>query len=118
MATLAHLRALHAAIGSALDEIDRVYDAHDLDFPSPDAPISPNSEAEKLTSEPAVAKATGAIVYACAQLSKAVHPPFYTLMENAQAVGHLQIEVLAHLLTACSRVTSQLFCNSLRPAIS
>ncbi|KAI0739183.1 S-adenosyl-L-methionine-dependent methyltransferase [Daedaleopsis nitida] len=88
MTTLAHLRALHAAIGSALDEIDRVYGARGLDFPSPDAPICPNSEAEKLTTEPAIAKATGAIVYACGQLSKVVHPPFYTVMENAQA-GHI-----------------------------
>ncbi|KAI0763009.1 S-adenosyl-L-methionine-dependent methyltransferase [Fomes fomentarius] len=89
MTTLAHLRALHATIGSALDDIERVYSATLLDFPSPDIPLykndhqpSPSAEAQQLTNDPAVVRASNHIVAACGQLSHVVRNPAYTVLES------------------------------------
>ncbi|KAI0741765.1 hypothetical protein C8Q80DRAFT_154588 [Daedaleopsis nitida] len=100
MSTLAYLRALHATIGHALDDIDRVDREQNLDFPAPDAPMIPNSEAEKLRNDPAVIKAADYIVSACGQLSNAVHDPFHTLMEALCAchlTASLQVLEAGHI---------------------
>ncbi|KAI0712854.1 S-adenosyl-L-methionine-dependent methyltransferase [Cerioporus squamosus] len=93
MATLAHLRALHATIGSALDNIDRVFKGHNVDFPSPDVPISlsssePSTAAntqEDLVKSDEIVKASSYIVAACGQLSTAVQNPFFTLIDGVSA---------------------------------
>ncbi|KAI0682005.1 S-adenosyl-L-methionine-dependent methyltransferase [Earliella scabrosa] len=93
MTTLAHLRALYATIGTALDDIERVYRDHNLDLPSPDVPLyrttlEPTDPAEKLGADPTVLKASNYLTAACAQLAHAVHNPFYILME-ALSTYHL-----------------------------
>ena len=92
MTTLAHLRALYATIGIALDDIERVYRDHNLDFPSPDVPLyrttlEPTDPAEKLGADPTVLKASNYLTAACAQLAHAVHNPFYILMEALSTVS-------------------------------
>ncbi|KAI0350580.1 S-adenosyl-L-methionine-dependent methyltransferase [Trametes cingulata] len=98
MSSLAALRALHATIGAALDDIDRVYNGQGLDYPSLDVPYYHHSattgadpkqvQAEKLISDPAVARASSLIVAACGQLSASVQIPFLTLVEGAH-LGHI-----------------------------
>ncbi|KAH9925876.1 S-adenosyl-L-methionine-dependent methyltransferase [Epithele typhae] len=90
--TIATLRALHAAIGTALDDIERVYSAQALDFPSLDAafyataPHTPEEDgAEALRGDPEVDRATKHIVAACGQMSALVHKPWFGLMADAQA---------------------------------
>ena len=74
MSTLAALRTLHATIGSALDDIERIYKDKGLDFPSPDVPLYRNDNpdagfttddpAEKLTADPNVSRAASFAVAA------------------------------------------------------
>ncbi len=94
MATLAQLRALQATIGSAIDDIERVYKSHNVDFPSLDVPVAvqgseatiASSTAEALLKSEEVVKASGYLVAACGQLSTAVQNPFFTLMDGVSAV--------------------------------
>ncbi len=87
MATLAQLRALQATIGSALDDIERVFKSHKLDFPSLDVPVTlVPSAAEALLKSEEIVKASSYLVAACGQLSAAVHNPFFTLMDGITAV--------------------------------
>ncbi|RDX43036.1 S-adenosyl-L-methionine-dependent methyltransferase [Lentinus brumalis] len=93
MATLAQLRALQATIGSAIDDIERVYKSHNVDFPSLDVPValrgseanSAPSTAEALLKSGEIVKASSYLVAACGQLSAAVQNPFFTLMDGVSA---------------------------------
>ena len=96
MATFASLKALHALIGDALEDLerifvsDRVLDRTPLDFPSLDKPYDPLSPAEALLSHPTVAHATKLIVSAAGQLAAAIQPPFLTITDAAAGVsGHI-----------------------------
>ncbi|PIL29530.1 hypothetical protein GSI_08338 [Ganoderma sinense ZZ0214-1] len=94
--TFSTLRALHAVIGAAIDDIELVYrersDAQGstLEYPSLDEPYyhhaaqhTPEEElAEELKADPAVAAATKRIVAACSQLSTTVNKPWFGLMED------------------------------------
>ena len=91
--TFATLRALHAVIGAAIDDVERVYQERSpgipMEFPSLDEPYyhtaqhTPEEElAEALKSDPAVVTATVRIVAACAQLSTTVNKPWSGLMEE------------------------------------
>ncbi len=93
--TFASLRALHALIGAAIDDMERTYHQRsaNLDYPSIDKPYykadqhSPEEDlAESLTSDPDVAAASKRIVAACGQLSHTVNKPWFGLMEDVQAV--------------------------------
>ncbi|KAH9856853.1 S-adenosyl-L-methionine-dependent methyltransferase [Lenzites betulinus] len=88
------LRALHAAIGTAIDDLERIYQSQPepLDFPRLEDPYystaahSPSEElAHRLNDEPAVSLASKKIVAACGQLSATVNKPWYGLMEAIQA---------------------------------
>ncbi|EJF57429.1 S-adenosyl-L-methionine-dependent methyltransferase [Dichomitus squalens LYAD-421 SS1] len=94
--TFTTLRALHAAIGTAIDDIERVYRERTpndpIEFPSLDEPYyyaaqhRPEEElAEALKGDPAVAAASKRIVAACGQLATTVNKPWYGLMEDVQA---------------------------------
>ena len=94
--TFATLRALHAVIGAALDDMERVYRerAPGLDFPSLDDPYyttGPHSHEEELVEnlrgEPVVAAACKSIVAACGQLNASVNKPWFGLMEEVQGVS-------------------------------
>ncbi|RDX43035.1 O-methyltransferase [Lentinus brumalis] len=86
MATLGQLRALQATIGSALDDIERVFKSHNLDFPSLDVPVAlAPSAAEALLKSDEIVKVSSYLVAACGQLSAAVHNPFFTLMDGITA---------------------------------
>ena len=93
--TFATLRALHSAIGTALDDMERAYHerAPTLDFPSVDDPYyttgshTPEEElAEALRGDPVVAAACKTIVAACGHLNATVNKPWFGLMEDVQAV--------------------------------
>ena len=95
--TFLTLRALHAVIGAAIDDIERVYrersQGSGLEYPSLDEPYyhtaqhSPEEElAEALKGDPAIAAASKRIVAACGQLSTTVNKPWYGLMEDVQRV--------------------------------
>lgn len=95
--TFATLRALHSAIGSAIDEIECAYHERrsDLDYPSLDEPYYPTAKhapdeelAETLKADSIVAVASKHIVAACGQLSITVNKPWFGLMEDAKA-GYL-----------------------------
>ncbi|KAI1787760.1 S-adenosyl-L-methionine-dependent methyltransferase [Ganoderma leucocontextum] len=93
MSTLATLRALHATIGSALDNIETAYNGKGLDFPSPNVPLYRNDNlaagftaddpAEKLMADPAVARAASFAVAASGQLINTLQHPFFNLLEAA-----------------------------------
>ena len=97
--TIENLRALHAIIGEAIDEIDRVYKAHStegttLQFPPLDVPFystannAPEREkAEELRTDPIVFSAANRIVAACGQITATVHKPFFQLVEGGQGVS-------------------------------
>ena len=91
--TFATLRALHAVIGSAIDDIEHVYrersQGSGLDYPSLDEPYyhtvhhTPDEElAEALKGDDAVAVASKQIVAACAQIFAAVNKPWSALTQN------------------------------------
>ncbi|KAF5381712.1 hypothetical protein D9615_005570 [Tricholomella constricta] len=111
--SLATLRALHAILADALNDIQRVYTPEQggppveepsgtayassyaspppspstsgapLDFPSLDAPYDPNDPAEQLSSHPVVVRAINRIVAAAGQMAATVQPPFYALCDAA-----------------------------------
>ncbi|KAG6865359.1 hypothetical protein C0991_003211 [Blastosporella zonata] len=112
--TFAHLRALHAILADALDDIERIYSPAkepwehgppsdgqkasyvspppspltspgSLDFPSLDAPCDPNNPAEQLTAHPVVVQAINKIVAAAGQMSMTVQAPFYSLCDASMA---------------------------------
>lgn len=94
--TFATLRALHAVIGAAIDEMERTYQQRSpqLDFPSLDEPYYPKAQhtpeeelAETLKADPVVAAASKRIVAACGQLSTTVNKPWFGLMEDVQAAS-------------------------------
>ncbi|TFK81004.1 S-adenosyl-L-methionine-dependent methyltransferase [Polyporus arcularius HHB13444] len=93
--TVAALRALHAVIGSAIDEIEEVYKSQSantglpLDYPSLDVPYystrtnAPEvDKSEELRTEPIVFGAANKIVAACGQITATVHKPFFSLIES------------------------------------
>ena len=91
--TFSTLRALHAVIGTAIDDIERVYRERSqgapVEFPSLDQPhyrtaqYTPDEDlAEALKGDPAVAAASKRIVAACGQLSTTVNKPWSALMED------------------------------------
>ncbi|KAI0653619.1 S-adenosyl-L-methionine-dependent methyltransferase [Cubamyces menziesii] len=90
--SFATLRALHASIGSAIDDLEHIY--HDrsqsepLEFPSLNDPYyvsAPHSAAQQLahqlSDDPAVSLASKQIVAACAQLNASVSKPWYGFIE-------------------------------------
>ena len=97
--TFSTLRALHAVIGTAIDDMERVYrerstESIPLDYPSLDEPYyksaqhTPKEElAETLKADPVVAAASRNIVAACGQLGTTVNKPWFGLMEDVQAVS-------------------------------
>ncbi|PIL29532.1 hypothetical protein GSI_08340 [Ganoderma sinense ZZ0214-1] len=114
--TFATLRALHAVIGTAIDDIERVYierspQGDTLEYPSLDEPYyhtaqhTPEEElAEALKDDPAVAAASKRIVAACAQLSTTVNKPWFRLMEDvmwaqfSSAIGFLEAANIVEIL--------------------
>ncbi|KAI0324796.1 S-adenosyl-L-methionine-dependent methyltransferase [Cubamyces sp. BRFM 1775] len=102
MTTFATLRALHACIGDALSDLERVYKERSpspsspLDYPSldvphyPNQPISPADElAEQLVNDPSALVAIRSIVAACGQMSATVRRPWGAVRDIAVS-GHLQ----------------------------
>ncbi|KAI0326190.1 S-adenosyl-L-methionine-dependent methyltransferase [Cubamyces sp. BRFM 1775] len=105
MSTLAALRALHSTIGSALTEIERVYEAQCLDYPALDVPsyqnipadsplpaeLKPSEkqiEQERLTTDPAVANAINLAVAAGGQLLATLQQPLVSVLETSH-LGHI-----------------------------
>ncbi|KAI0666974.1 S-adenosyl-L-methionine-dependent methyltransferase [Trametes maxima] len=92
----ASLRALHACIGNAIDDLERIYrdrsPAEPVDFPHLDDPYYAkglHSAAEKLVQQlhhdPEVSLASQQIVAACGQLDAIVSKPWLGLMKDLQA---------------------------------
>ncbi|PIL29529.1 hypothetical protein GSI_08337 [Ganoderma sinense ZZ0214-1] len=113
--TFATLRALHAVIGTAIDDIERVYrersQDYPVDYPSLDEPYygtaqhTPQEElVESLKDDPAVVTASMRIVAACAQLSATVNKPWLGLMEDmlwphlSAAIGFLETANIVEIL--------------------
>ncbi|RPD57862.1 S-adenosyl-L-methionine-dependent methyltransferase [Lentinus tigrinus ALCF2SS1-6] len=105
--TFTSLRALHALIGTAIDDMERVYHAcsPDLDYPSIDKPYykaaqhTPEEElAESLASDEAVAAAAKRIVAACGHLSHTVNKPWFGLVEDVH--GGITAECIRFMETA------------------
>ncbi len=93
--TFSDLRALHAVIGQAIHNIEKVYKSQSppLEYPSLDAPYyssqthSPEVDrAEELKLTDAVFSAANQIVAACGQLTATVHKPFFQLVEVINGV--------------------------------
>ncbi|KAM5545248.1 hypothetical protein V8D89_001359 [Ganoderma adspersum] len=93
--TFSTLRALHAVIGTAIDDIERIYHGRSqstgtsLDYPSLDEPYyhtgqhTPDEDlAEALKGDPDVVAASMRIVAACGQLSTTANKPWSGLMED------------------------------------
>ncbi|RPD58020.1 S-adenosyl-L-methionine-dependent methyltransferase [Lentinus tigrinus ALCF2SS1-7] len=94
MSTFATLRALHTVIGEAIEEIEKVYKAESLDFPSLEAPYytslkhSPEVDrAEDLRVDHTVFAAANRIVSAAGQLSATVNKPWFSLIEGINATN-------------------------------
>ncbi|KAI0737198.1 S-adenosyl-L-methionine-dependent methyltransferase [Daedaleopsis nitida] len=96
--TFAKLRALHAAIGEAIDEIEKVYktssDGAPLDYPSLDMPYYTSEKhtpevdkAEALRIQDTVFAASNRIVSAAGQLSATVNKPWFSLIEGINATN-------------------------------
>ncbi|KAH9846764.1 S-adenosyl-L-methionine-dependent methyltransferase [Lenzites betulinus] len=94
--TFADLRALHAVIGEAIDNIEKVYKSQDppLEYPSLDVPFYSSQKhtpevdrAEELKLTDAVFSAANQIVAACGQLTATVHKPFFQLVEIVNAAN-------------------------------
>ncbi|KAI0324800.1 S-adenosyl-L-methionine-dependent methyltransferase [Cubamyces sp. BRFM 1775] len=94
--SFAALRALHASIGSAIDDLERIYtdrsQSEPLDFPRLDEPYYATAShsateelAHSLNDDPAVSLASKKIVAACGHLAASVNKPWYGLMEAIQA---------------------------------
>ncbi|KAI0326180.1 S-adenosyl-L-methionine-dependent methyltransferase [Cubamyces sp. BRFM 1775] len=91
---ISDLRALHAVIGQAIDEIEKVYQSQSppLEYPALDVPYYVSQKhtpevdkAEELKLDPAVFSAANQIVAACGQLTATVHKPFFQLVEVMNA---------------------------------
>ncbi|RPD72283.1 O-methyltransferase [Lentinus tigrinus ALCF2SS1-7] len=112
--TIAALRALHAVIGSAIDEIEKVYESQSsstglpLDYPSLDVPFystrtnPPEVEkSENLRTDPTVFSAANKIVAACGQITATVHRPFFSLVECVDAcnlIGCMEFVEATHIV--------------------
>lgn len=134
--TVAALRALHAVIGSAIDEIERVYKEQSsstglpLDYPSLDVPYYSSQQnppevakSEELRLDEKVFGATNQIVAACEQITATVHKPFLLLFEGINGVLLLTTSdiTLSDMLTSrfVHRETSlHACCFSSRPTSS
>ncbi|KAI0666641.1 S-adenosyl-L-methionine-dependent methyltransferase [Trametes maxima] len=111
MATFATLRKLHALVGDALGEIERVYNGQPggtLDFPALDVPYYATAAhsreqeaAEKLTADPKVVGAANTLVAACGQLIASVHKPFFLYAEAGMSDN---LASCLHFLEASHRV--------------
>ncbi|KAI0628477.1 S-adenosyl-L-methionine-dependent methyltransferase [Trametes polyzona] len=93
MSAIAALRELHATIGAALDDIDRVYTREGLAYPSLDVPSYTHADgkkpaAEELAVSPEVANASALVVAACNRLAASVNNPVFTLFQGISA-GYL-----------------------------
>ncbi|KAI0653625.1 S-adenosyl-L-methionine-dependent methyltransferase [Cubamyces menziesii] len=94
--TFRAIRALHACIGSAIDELEHIYKQSGTppsDFPAMDDPIFSQATAEQLVNDPAALVPIRHIVAACAQLSATVNRPFDSIIDA----------VLGGQLSACVR---------------
>lgn len=81
------LRALHSIIGSALDDIQRVYQG--TDFPLLDKPLDRESPSERLASDPSVVDATKKMIAAAGQLVASVQTPTFGIIDAALRVSTL-----------------------------
>lgn len=108
----ADLRALHAVIGEAIDNIEKVYKSQTppLEYPSLDTPYYSSlkhsaeaDRAEALKLDAAVFSAANQIVAACGQLTASVHKPFFQLIEVMNGVrcsSYAPVVVVRPLLIA------------------
>ncbi|KAI0324797.1 S-adenosyl-L-methionine-dependent methyltransferase [Cubamyces sp. BRFM 1775] len=110
--SFATLRALHASIGNAINDLERIYQdrsqSEPLAFPSLDDPYyvsSPHSAAQQLahqlSDDPAVSLASKQIVAACAQLNASVNKPWYGFTEvvlGGQLCAGLRFVEAAHIV--------------------
>ncbi|KAH7923064.1 S-adenosyl-L-methionine-dependent methyltransferase, partial [Leucogyrophana mollusca] len=93
MSTFGTLRALHALIGDAIDDIHRVFtdespspsESYAPDFPSPETPYDPTSPAELLAAHPLASAAASRIVAASGHLAALVQKPFLVLCDASMA---------------------------------
>jgi len=76
---LAELKALANIIQSSVEQIEDVVTANSLNFPSPDSPFDPESEAPRM--HPAIRSAGSLITSAAAQLITLVRPAPLTLLD-------------------------------------
>ncbi|KAI0350581.1 S-adenosyl-L-methionine-dependent methyltransferase [Trametes cingulata] len=90
MTSIAALRELHATIGAALDDIDRVYTAQGLAYPHLDTPSNSDRDAaaEKLTHDPTVSVASSSAIAACNRLIAELHNPYFALLQGLH-LGHV-----------------------------
>ena len=100
--TISALRALHAVIGAAIEEIDQTFKTQSastglsLDYPSLDVPYYSSKQnppdvvkSEELRLDPTVFGAANKIVAACGQLTATVHKPLFSLIEAISGVSVL-----------------------------
>ncbi|KAI9063977.1 S-adenosyl-L-methionine-dependent methyltransferase [Trametes sanguinea] len=111
--TFSTLRALHALIGEAIDDLERLYaersePSDPLDFPSLDEPYyadakhtSAQERAETMRIEPDVSFATQRIVAACDQMSATVNRPWFGLgaaVQGGQLAACIGFMEAAHIV--------------------
>jgi|ERR1700722_3143725 len=137
--TLHNLKALLAIITDAINDIDRVFNSlppsttlpdspnsipplpptptspttpkTTLDFPELDAPHSPSSPEESLTTHPVVVGAIAKIVAACGQMTCTVQNPFLTLCDASMSVSHLDLSFYFPSLTYASTTFRHVFAS-------
>ena len=131
MATFASLKTLHALIGNALGDIERVFVSNQssdhsqnvlesgkpiqapLDFPSPDEPYDPLSPAEALLSNPVIIHATKLIVSAAGQLLATVQRPSLAIPDATMGVSECLTHNM-HAITFAISTTYRHACASSR----
>ncbi|KAG1880138.1 hypothetical protein F4604DRAFT_1620152 [Suillus subluteus] len=134
--TFATLRALHALMGDALDDIHRIFSNSSTphssqcsspafpdspephDYPSPSLPYVSSSPAEKLAACPAASAAATRIIAAAGQITSIVQKPFlfmsdasmvYTVPACLRLIEHLHVvEILRDAEDERQRLLSEL----------
>ena len=94
--TFRAIRALHACIGSAIDELEHIYKQSGTppsDFPAMDDPIFSQATAEQLVNDPAALVPIRHIVAACAQLSATGNRPFDSIIDAVLGVRTLSMHL-------------------------
>jgi len=78
------MKALANIIQSSVEQIEAAVTANSFNFPSPDSPFSPESEAPRM--HPAIQSAGSLITSAAAQLMTLVRPAPLTLLDLTMQV--------------------------------